>query len=50
MALHGHVHEKWRVLGRQVNVGVDVWDYRPVAEADPVTVMARVRSDTEPRP
>ncbi|HEV2889043.1 MAG TPA: hypothetical protein VGX28_01570 [Frankiaceae bacterium] len=30
--LHGHVHERWRVHERQVNVGVDVWDYRPVSE------------------
>jgi calcineurin-like phosphoesterase family protein len=29
--VHGHVHEKWRQAGRQVNVGTDVWDYRPVA-------------------
>jgi calcineurin-like phosphoesterase family protein len=28
--LHGHVHEKWQVDGRQINVGVDVWDYAPV--------------------
>jgi calcineurin-like phosphoesterase family protein len=28
--LHGHVHDSWRVNGRQINVGVDVWDYRPV--------------------
>jgi calcineurin-like phosphoesterase family protein len=26
----GHVHEKWRVKNRQINVGVDVWDFRPV--------------------
>lgn len=31
--LHGHVHERWKVNGRQVNVGVDVWDYRPVSDA-----------------
>lgn len=31
--LHGHVHEKWQVRGRQINVGVDVWDYRPVPYA-----------------
>lgn len=33
--LHGHVHEAWRVdeKNRQINVGVDVWNYRPVAEA-----------------
>lgn len=30
--LHGHVHEKWQTNERQINVGVDVWDYRPVAE------------------
>lgn len=29
--LHGHVHERWQVEDRQVNVGVDVWDYAPVA-------------------
>jgi calcineurin-like phosphoesterase family protein len=28
--LHGHVHSKWQVNGRMINVGVDVWDYRPV--------------------
>ncbi len=29
--LHGHVHERWRVEGRQINVGCDVWDYAPVS-------------------
>ncbi len=28
--LHGHVHEKWLRNGTNINVGVDVWDYRPV--------------------
>lgn len=28
--IHGHVHEAWRVNGRQINVGVDVWDFAPV--------------------
>jgi calcineurin-like phosphoesterase family protein len=32
--LHGHVHTRWRIDGRQINVGCDVWDYRPVAEAE----------------
>jgi calcineurin-like phosphoesterase family protein len=31
--LHGHVHERWRHDGRMLNVGVDVWDFRPVSEA-----------------
>lgn len=30
--LHGHVHDKWRVRDRMINVGVDVWDYRPVPD------------------
>ncbi len=33
LLLHGHVHESWKVNGRMANVGVDVWDYRPVAES-----------------
>jgi calcineurin-like phosphoesterase family protein len=32
--LCGHVHEKWKVRGRQLNVGVDVHNFRPVSEAD----------------
>ena len=30
--LHGHVHEKWKTSGRQINVGIDVWNFRPVSE------------------
>ena len=30
--LHGHVHERWKVRDRMINVGVDVWDYTPVPE------------------
>jgi calcineurin-like phosphoesterase family protein len=40
--LHGHVHEKWRQQGRMVNVGVDVWDFTPVAEE----VIARLMDGT----
>lgn len=28
--IHGHVHEQWRINGRQFNVGVDVNDFTPV--------------------
>lgn len=28
--LHGHVHNAWTVNGRQINVGVDVWNFAPV--------------------
>ena len=37
--LHGHVHEKWRTNGRQINVGVDVWDYAPVPETTLVSLI-----------
>lgn len=30
--LHGHVHEAWCVEGEMINVGVDVWDFRPVED------------------
>ena len=30
--LHGHVHDSWKINGRQINVGTDVWDYRPVSD------------------
>lgn len=34
--LHGHVHDAWiydvAVFTLQINVGVDVWDFRPVSE------------------
>lgn len=30
--IHGHVHDSWRINGRQFNVGVDVNDFKPVFE------------------
>jgi calcineurin-like phosphoesterase family protein len=27
----GHVHEKWLKKNRMINVGVDVWDFKPVS-------------------
>ena len=32
--LHGHVHQRWKVMDRQINVGVDVWDFYPVSQAE----------------
>jgi calcineurin-like phosphoesterase family protein len=29
--LHGHVHDLWKIRSKQINVGVDVWDYGPVS-------------------
>jgi calcineurin-like phosphoesterase family protein len=28
--LHGHVHNAWKVRDRQINVGVDQWNFKPV--------------------
>lgn len=30
--IHGHVHDRWQVQGRQINVGADVWGYRPISD------------------
>jgi calcineurin-like phosphoesterase family protein len=27
----GHVHDKWKVVDKMINVGVDQWDYKPVS-------------------
>lgn len=32
--IHGHVHQEWRVRGRQFNVGVDVNNFEPVPEEE----------------
>ena len=39
--LHGHVHERWKVRERMINVGVDVWGYAPVAESTLAELIAR---------
>lgn len=30
--IHGHVHDEWQINDRQINVGVDVWDFYPVSK------------------
>lgn len=37
--LHGHVHQKWRQRKHMINVGVDVWDFEPVAQEALVAIM-----------
>ena len=29
--IHGHVHDRWKVIKKQINVSVEVWDFSPVA-------------------
>jgi calcineurin-like phosphoesterase family protein len=37
--LCGHVHEAWKVHGRVINVGVDVWDYAPVSSRQIIDII-----------
>lgn len=41
--IHGHVHEKWKVKERMINVGVDVWGFKPVSEAQIIEEMNKIR-------
>lgn len=39
LLLHGHVHEAWKVRGRMLNCGVDVWGFFPVSTSQIVEMM-----------
>ena len=45
--LHGHVHETWKQWGRMINVGCDVWDYRPVAASELAALIANGPTDRD---
>jgi calcineurin-like phosphoesterase family protein len=38
--LCGHIHEKWKILENQINVGVDVWDFFPVSLNEILEIVA----------
>lgn len=40
--LHGHVHEKWKVRDRMINVGVDQWDFFPVSVGQLESVLSAI--------
>ncbi|WP_419845594.1 metallophosphoesterase [Candidatus Poriferisocius sp.] len=44
--LHGHVHEKWSQQHRQINVGVDAWNFAPVPEQTIADLIKRGPSNT----
>lgn len=46
--LHGHVHTRWRQRGRMINVGVDAWAGRPVAEDTLAALVAAAPADAAP--
>lgn len=41
--IHGHIHAATRIDGRQVHVGMDAWDLRPV----PVEVLTKLIEEEE---
>ena len=43
--LCGHVHEKWAVQDKQINVGIDAWGGYPVSEETLVGIIASGISD-----
>lgn len=48
--LCGHVHEKWRQLGHQINVGVDAWGGVTVSEDEVVELIENGPANLAPRP
>lgn len=48
--LHGHVHDKWKVNGRQINVGCDVWGYAPVSQAEIAALMRAAEAEAAALP
>lgn len=39
--VHGHVHERWQVNGRQINVGVDANGFAPVSATEIIRIITR---------
>lgn len=37
--LCGHVHEKWKVLDKMINVGVDQWDLTPISQNQVLSII-----------
>ncbi len=44
--LHGHVHELYKVRDRCINVGVDVWDLKPVEASEIIRIAKEILSGT----
>lgn len=38
----GHVHQQWKVKQKNINVGVDVWDFKPVAFDDIIELIKTI--------
>jgi len=45
--LCGHVHDAWKTSGRQINVGCDVWGYKPVSESVIIATIEEVLREVQ---
>ena len=41
--IHGHTHSTNKLRGRQIHVGVDAWDYRPVNLQEIANIISEVK-------
>jgi calcineurin-like phosphoesterase family protein len=48
--LHGHVHDRWRQSGRQINVGVDAWGGRPISDDTVAALIDAGPNELDPLP
>jgi len=45
--MHGHVHDRWRQRGREINVGIDAWGGRLVREDEIAAMIAAGEASRE---
>lgn len=43
--LHGHVHNSWKIRRKMINVGVDVWNYRPISLFEILKLIRSIEND-----
>lgn len=41
--IHGHIHEAWKVRDNMINVGCDVWDWKPVSTNTIVKLITKIK-------
>lgn len=41
--LHGHTHSQYRCIGRQIHVGVDAWNYKPVNIQEIANLISKIK-------
>jgi calcineurin-like phosphoesterase family protein len=50
--LHGHVHSRWKINEslKAINVGVDVWDFKPVNYEKIIAIIERAKNECDTIP